>query len=68
MHCDAAYALGSWTFQVFGIPWVLPKQVVDLLFGKNWFGKQSLKIWNLVPSSLLWTLWKEHNSCNFKDD
>lgn len=46
---------------------MFPKQVADLLFQKNWFGKQSLKIWNLVPSCLLWTLWKDHNSCNSKD-
>lgn len=46
---------------------MFPKQVADLFFRKNWFGKQSLKIWNLVPSCLLWTLWKDHNSCNSKD-
>jgi hypothetical protein len=32
IHCDGVYALWSFVLRDFGIQWVLPKQVVDLLF------------------------------------
>jgi hypothetical protein len=62
-HCDVAYALWSFTFRDFGIQWVLPKWVVDLLFGYL----HSLDIGTLVPLCLMWTLWRERNSRTFED-
>jgi hypothetical protein len=50
------------------IQWVLLRKVFDLLFGwRNWFGKYSLDIWNLVTLCLMWTLWRECNHCMFED-
>ena len=41
--CDVAQALWSEVFQMFGIQWVMPSSVADLLFGwRNWFGKHLL--------------------------
>ena len=55
-------------FRVFGIQWVLPKWVVDLLFAhRNWFGKHSLDIWYVVPLCLMWILWRERNRQTFED-
>ena len=31
IHCPFAFDLGSFVFSLFGISWVMPKQVVELL-------------------------------------
>jgi hypothetical protein len=55
-------------FQWFGIQWVFPAKVIELLFGWfNGFGKHSSDIWNLVPLCLMWSLWQERNSRIFED-
>jgi hypothetical protein len=62
--------LGSWSlvFRSVGIDWVFPNRVSDLLFGWwNWFGKKSSGVWNLIPSCLMWTIWRERNSRIFED-
>lgn len=47
-------ALWSNVFCSFGIQWVLAGWVRDLLFGwRNWFGKHSSDIWNVVPFCLM---------------
>jgi hypothetical protein len=47
---------------------VLPKKIVDLLFGwYNWFGKHHSEVWNLVPLCLMWTVWQERNRHTFED-
>ena len=34
---------------IFGIHWVLPDKVASILLGwRNWFGKRSSNVWNLV--------------------
>ena len=32
IHCDAAYALRGDVFQRFGVQWVMPGDIVSLLF------------------------------------
>ena len=62
LHCEKAYQLWSFVLKSFGISWVLPRTVPNLLFGWwNWLGKHSSNIWNLVMLCLLWCLWKERN-------
>ena len=40
---DVAWDLWSEVFYMFGIQWVMPSTVADLLFSwKNWFGKHLL--------------------------
>jgi hypothetical protein len=42
LHCDVAFGLWSRAFDVFGIQWVLPESVADLLFEwLNWLEKHS---------------------------
>jgi hypothetical protein len=68
IHCEVAAALWGFIFQRFGIQWVLPAKVIDLLFG--WFnglGKHSSDIWNLVPHYLMCSLWQERNSRIFEE-
>ena len=50
LHCGKAYWLWSLVFRSFGISWVLPRSVADILFGWwDWLGKHSSSIWNLAP-------------------
>lgn len=46
--------LWNFVFQLFGVVWVLPGRVKDLLFAwRNWFGKHDSSIWNMVPTCLM---------------
>ena len=68
LHCGKAYRLWSLVFRSFGISWVLPKSVVDTLFGWwNWLGKHLSSIWNLVLLCLMWCIWRERNWRTFED-
>ena len=68
LHCDKAYKLWSWIFRSFGISWVLPRSVAEMLFSWwNWFGKHSSSIWNLAPLCLMWCIWRERNWRTFED-
>ena len=50
LHCTAAREIWSYVFRLFGVDWVILGCVLDLVAGwRNWFGKQSLEVWNLVP-------------------
>lgn len=42
LHCEMAYQLWSFVFKTFGLSWVIPISIPDLLFGWcNWLGKYS---------------------------
>ena len=68
LHCEMAYRLWNFVFKYFGLSWVIPRSIPDLLFGWwNWLGKHSSQIWNLVPLCILWFIWKERNRRTFED-
>jgi hypothetical protein len=68
LHCAFARVLWNFVFKAFGIQWVLPQRVVDLLFEwRNWFGKHQSSVWNLVPLCLMWSVWRERNARTFED-
>ena len=47
---------------------MLPFRVSDLLFSWwNWFGKRSSGVWILIPSCLMWTIWRQRNNRIFED-
>ena len=63
-----AYRLWSFGLNTFGLSWVIPRSILDLLFGWwNWLGKHSSQVWNLVPLCILWCIWKERNWLTFED-
>ncbi len=33
----------------------------------NWFGKKDSRVWNLIPSCLMWTIWWEWNNRTFEN-
>ena len=68
LHCGLARQVWSFVFRSFGVTWELLGRVVELLFGwRNWFGKHSSDVWNLVPSCLMWIIWWERNRQTFED-
>ena len=68
LHCVKASVLWSAMLRSFGVCWVFPNSIKDLLYGWfNSFGKHESEIWNLVPLCLLWTVWREHNRRTFDD-
>ena len=69
LFCPIAHSLCMHMLQLFGIDWIMPGSVVDLLFcWCSWLGKHSSNIWNLVPGCLLWTIWSERNQRSFEDE
>lgn len=68
LHFPRAAVLWNYVFSFFGVEWVLPGRVMNLLFAwRNCFGKHFSSVWNLVPSCLMWTVWRERNQCTFED-
>ena len=69
IHCPIAFDLWSMVFTLFGIHWVMPKTVVDLL--ACWQGKlgrhRNSAIWTAVPHCLMWCIWRERNNRHFED-
>jgi hypothetical protein len=60
---------GIWFYGILEFSGCFQTTVADLLFGWfNCFGKHKSSIWNLVPHCLMWTVWREHNSCIFEDE
>ena len=68
IHCALASKLWYAVLRSFGVCWVFPNRIVDLLFGwYNSCGKHVSAVWNLVPLCLMWTVWRERNRRTFED-
>ena len=68
IFCPVAHSLWMYMLQLFGIDWVMPSSVADLLFcWYHWLGKHNYDIWNLVPDCLMQTIRTEHNWHSFND-
>ena len=67
--CPIAHSLWMYLIRLFGIEWVMPGSIVDLLFCLyHWLGKHSSDIWDLVLGCLMWTIWTEWNRRSFEDE
>jgi hypothetical protein len=64
LHCHTARELWDLVFSMFGLRWVMPCHVVDLL--ACWTGQnrrsRSDAIWALIPHCLMWIIWRERNA------
>ena len=68
IFCQVAHFVRLYMLQLFGIDWVMPGSVADLLFCcYHWLGKHNSDIWNLVLGCLMRTIWTECNRCSFED-
>ena len=56
LHCPIAYDLWSMVFYLFGIHWVMPYKVSEVLV--SWQGKfgthRNIGLWRFVPHCLFW--------------
>jgi len=69
LHCDVARVFWSSFYSLFGVEWVMPSSVLDLLSGwGTLLGRGTVnRIWKQVPLGVLWGLWRERNSRLFED-
>ena len=69
LHCPIAYEMWSMVFCLFGICWVMPQRVVDLLYcwSCNFRRHRNIVIWRMVPPHcLMWCIWRERNARSFE--
>ena len=68
LHCAMAQDLWDMVFSLFGIQWVMPKRVVELL--ACWQGRlgqhRNRVIWSAIPRCVMWYLWRERNARTFE--
>jgi hypothetical protein len=68
LHCGAASALWNALFVRFGLCWVMPCLVKELL--ANWWSSgrsMSAVVWKMVPLCIMWCIWSEQNNRCFED-
>ena len=68
LHCPTAFEMWSMIFCLFGVCWVMPQRVVDLLdcWSCNFKRHRNIVIWRFVPHCLMWCIWRERNSRSFE--
>jgi len=69
LHYDVARVVWSSFYSWFGMEWVMPSSVLDLLSGwGTLLGRGPInRIWKQVLLCVLWSLWRERNSRLFED-
>ena len=69
LHCPIVSKMWSLVFCLFGIHWVMPLRVMDLLVSwQGSFGRYcNAAIWKIVPYCLMWCMWWEKNARSFED-
>jgi hypothetical protein len=63
IHCAAARDLWNAFFARFGLCWVMPRTVKELL--ASWWTAGSTRsaiVWKMVPHCILWCIWRERNN------
>jgi hypothetical protein len=56
-------------FSVFGVWWVMPCHVLELLtcWSSVFKRYKSAAIWDLIPHCVMWVIWRERNARSFED-
>ena len=69
LHCLVAKDLWSMILGLFGVIFVMPKSVVELLASwQDWFGRhRNGHVWMVIPHYLMQCLWWERNSRCIED-
>jgi hypothetical protein len=67
-HCGVVYALWNVIFSRFGLCWVMPDSVRELL-ACWWTGgrTRSAVVWKMIHLCLMWCIWRERNDRCFED-
>ena len=68
LHCESAQFLWDAFFSGFGLAWVMPRGVADLLHCW-WSGgrSRSAMVWKMIPLCIMWCLWSKRNGRFFED-
>ena len=68
MHCLVARKVWNFIFSIFGIQWVMPCGVLDLLscWGECCRSVRIRKVWDRITLCVFWCLWWERNSRSFE--
>jgi hypothetical protein len=66
---EVARALWSYVLILFGVEWVMPRTVLELLnsWGAAIGSDHAKEAWRLAPLCLLWCIWRERNARLFED-
>ena len=70
LHCRVVRVLWEIALVLFGIQWVFPETVKEVLFswrGGPFVGKKWKKIWKFIQLCIFWTVWKEMNRLGFRE-
>ena len=69
LHCLTARELWGLILSMFGVWWVMPRHMVDLLACWNGHTRRcrAASIWGLIPHCLMWVIWRERNARSFND-
>jgi hypothetical protein len=69
LHCKIASALWYYIFDIFGLAWIMPRQVRDLLacWRRKTSNSQSEALWKIITLCLMWCIWRERNDQSFED-
>ena len=66
LHCEVARSLWNTIMSHFGLSWVMPNSVLDLM--ACWWStgnSRSAVAWKMVPLCLMWCIWRERNNRDF---
>ena len=67
IHCPVAQELWNAVFCTFGVLWVMPKTVRELIEGWHVVKHHQIRIWTAVPHCIMCCLWRERSSRTFED-
>jgi hypothetical protein len=69
IHCEVARELWISILNLFGVDWVMPIQVSNLLVTyRCWLGCGNImEVWRVTPLCLMWCLWRDRNAQSFED-
>ena len=69
LHCRVAHQLWTVAWVMFGMVWVQPRTVREVLLSweRGRVGRRRKKCWSWVPLCLMWLIWLERNRRTFED-
>jgi hypothetical protein len=70
LHCSAARELRNFIFSIFGIQWVMPCGIMELLtcWWTSCCSARVRKLWEMMPLYIFWCIWWERNSRSFEGE
>jgi hypothetical protein len=68
LHCEVARDLWCYILTLFGVEWVMPRRVLELLtsWGASFGYGLANEVWRLVLLYLMWCIWRERNAQHFE--